>query len=118
MRTAQKRVVMVAARPREAKAPKVMPARTSLGHARAQHQLLGNVRRDGGNSRVARFQAVIPPLPHWTIHVYKCHLCGRILVERTPGGTRENDGLETGIMGAAGRENSVDGAGFSMRDRL
>ena len=32
------------------------------------------------------------------IHPHKCHLCGWI--ERIPGGTRQNDGLETGIMGA------------------
>ena len=29
----------------------------------------------------------------------RCHLCGWI--ERIPGGTRQNDGLETGIVGAA-----------------
>ena len=35
-------------------------------------------------------------------------LCGWI--ERIPGGTRKNDGQETGIMGACGREISVDTA--------
>ena len=34
-----------------------------------------------------------------SIHPHKCHLCGWI--ERIPGGARENDGLETGIMEAA-----------------
>ena len=33
-----------------------------------------------------------------SIHRHKWHLCGWI--ERVPGGTRENDGLETGIVGA------------------
>ena len=33
-----------------------------------------------------------------------------IRIERIPGGTRENDGLETGIMGGCGREDSVDSA--------
>ena len=34
-----------------------------------------------------------------SIHPHKCHLCGWI--ERIPSGTRQNDGLETWIMGAA-----------------
>ena len=33
-----------------------------------------------------------------SIHLHKWHLCG--WRERIPGGTRQNDGLETGIMGA------------------
>ena len=33
------------------------------------------------------------------------HLCG--WTERIPGGTRKNDGLETGLGGAYGREISV-----------
>ena len=38
-----------------------------------------------------------------SIHPHKCHLCGWI--ERIPGGTRQNDGQETGL----GREISVGG---------
>ena len=41
-------------------------------------------------------------LPHVTCKratelTYKCHLCGWI--ERIPGGTQENDGVETGLWG-------------------
>ena len=39
---------------------------------------------------------------------YSCHLRGWI--ERIPGGTRQNDGLETGIMGGYGRDISVAGS--------
>ena len=35
-----------------------------------------------------------------------CHLCGWI--ERIPGGTQRNDGQETGLGGACGREIGVD----------
>ena len=34
-----------------------------------------------------------------SIHPHKCHLCG--WVERIRGGTRQNDGLETGVGGGA-----------------
>ena len=40
-----------------------------------------------------------------SIHPYKWHLYRWI--ERLPGETRGNDGLETGIMGGCGREKSV-----------
>ena len=42
--------------------------------------------------------------PHST--GFQWRLCGWI--ERIPGGTRENDGLETGLWGADGHENSVE----------
>ena len=45
-----------------------------------------------------------------SIHPYKCHLYGWI--ECIPGGTRENDGLETGAIGGCGRER-VCSAGAS-----
>ena len=49
-----------------------------------------------------------------SIHPHKCHLCGWI--ERIPGGTRQNDGQEIGIMGAcsAVRANDWPSAGLNV----
>ena len=50
------------------------------------------------------FQTVISPdLGMRSIYLYKWHSCGWIK-HTHPGG---NDGLETGIVGGCGRENSV-----------
>ena len=51
----------------------------------------------------ANLAAVTPPKPFSRPSF--CHLCG--WMARIPGGTRQHDGLETGIMGGYGREIGV-----------